>query len=220
MTIEDFVADISQHPRGSALLVTGNFKSDLASLEVQVSDKDIAAPCSMAGLKDMSCRLLPGRKPWLRDGRTCSMLHLSYELRSRTNYILGIDRLLHNVAVWDARHNIDHYLVLGFLCGAVPSVQLRYLGKRTRFIIKSLKTPDGINYLLPELWGGVPKPPWQEHPLQAWFSLETWRLVNIRIVAHRIRYGAQWSSRTLSRQIKASIQEDRRQMAAKARSVM
>ena len=42
-------------------------------------------------------------------------------MRSRTNYILGTDRrLFRNVAVRDPRHNLDHYMVLGFLPSAPP----------------------------------------------------------------------------------------------------
>ena len=45
------------------------------------------------------------------------------EVRSRTDYILGTDNhLFQNVAVLDARHNTDHYLVLGCLCGSAPAI--------------------------------------------------------------------------------------------------
>ena len=44
------------------------------------------------------------------------MLRRGREVRYRTDYVLGKDYcLLQNVLVWDARHNIDHYLVLGSL---------------------------------------------------------------------------------------------------------
>ena len=43
-----------------------------------------------------------------------SMLHFGQEARSQTDYILGTYRsLLQNVAVWDPRHNNNHYMVLG-----------------------------------------------------------------------------------------------------------
>ena len=69
-TILDVVADISQRVRGSALLVTGNFNSGLATPEGNVRDEAIASALSMAGLEDMSAHLTTRRKLWLRDGRT------------------------------------------------------------------------------------------------------------------------------------------------------
>ena len=55
-------------------------------------------------------------------------------------------------------------------------------------------------------------------PCQSWILMETWRLIEIRIAALQRKDGAQKSSRTLSREIKASLQEDWRQRAAKAGS--
>ena len=54
------------------------------------------------------------------------------EVRSQNNYILGTDsRLFQNVDIRDARHNTDHYLILGCLHRAVPAAQLCYLERRT-----------------------------------------------------------------------------------------
>ena len=69
-------------------------------------------------------------------------------MRSCTDYILGPYSLLfHHVAVWDARHNTDHYLVMGCLRGAVPDAHLRYFGKRTRFPIRPPATLDRIYFI-------------------------------------------------------------------------
>ena len=68
--------------------------------------------------------------------------------------------------------------------------------------------------------GAITKPPWKERPRQAWISTETWRLIDTSIVARQSKDGAQWSARILIHQIKASIQEDRRQRAAKSGSVV
>ena len=66
----------------------------------------------------MSAHFLPRHKPWFRYGRTWNILRGGREIRSRTDYILGTDRrLIQNMAVRDARHNIYHYLVLGCICG-------------------------------------------------------------------------------------------------------
>ena len=60
----------------------------------------------------------------------------------RTNYILGIDRcLLQNLAVQDARHNMYHYLVLGYLCDAAPDAHLCYHGENQLFPHQDSDTP-------------------------------------------------------------------------------
>ena len=51
------------------------------------------------------------------------------EVQSWTYYLLGTDhRLFQNVFVWDACHNIDHYLILGCLRGAAVTKHSHYLG--------------------------------------------------------------------------------------------
>ena len=95
------------------------------------------------GPEDMSGHFLPQHKPWLKDGHTWAMHESGREVRYRTKYILGIDsRLFQNVVVWYTRHNMDHYLVLGCLRIAAPDTHVRYLGRRTRFPIRPLSTPD------------------------------------------------------------------------------
>ena len=120
-------------------------------------------------------------------------------------YILGTDRrLLHNVAVRDARHNTDHYLVVGCLYGAAPAAHLRYLGKRMCFLVNPTTNMNGVDCQFAELRGGIPNPPRRERLRQAWISLETWRLINTRIASRR-----SWDqriSRTVSRTIKAILQ--------------
>ena len=111
------------------------------------------------------------------------MRRRGWEVRSRTNYILGTDcRLLQNVAVRDARHNTDHYLVLDCLHEAAPTVHSCHLRKRTCFPIKPPTTLDRVNRLFAELWEDISKPPRQERLLQVWISPETWCLINTRIV--------------------------------------
>ena len=128
-------------------------------------------------------------------------------MRSRTNYILGTDHfLLQNLAVRDAWHNTDHYLVLGCLHGTAPAAHSQYPGIHKSFPIKPLMTSDGINRLFAEIRGGVPKPYWKEHLHQAWISPETCHLINTSIAALWNR--DQRNSRALSRKIKTIIQED------------
>ena len=92
---------------------------------------------ALAGLKDMCGHFLLCHKTLLKDNRMWYMRCGGREVGSRITFILGIDRcLLQNMAVWDARHNMDHYLVLSCVCEATPAAHLPYLGKRTRFPIK------------------------------------------------------------------------------------
>ena len=82
------------------------------------------------------------------------------EVRSRTKYILGKDsRLFQNVAVQDARHNIDYYLVLVCLRRADPAAHLRNLGKRTRFPIRPPAPPDKAYRIFAELQESIPQAP-------------------------------------------------------------
>ena len=135
------------------------------------------------------------------------------EVRSRNDYILGTEsRLLQNVAVRDVRHNTDHYLVLGCLCGAEPSAHLRYLGKRTRFPVRPLATPDKVDRMFDELRGSIPKIPRQERQHRGWISLKTWSLIDTRMEA-RCRKD-QRSSRALAHAIKAALQGGRHRRAA------
>ena len=197
--------------------MASNFNANLAAPEGQVRDEEIAASMFMSGIEDMSGHFLPRRKPWLRNGRTWIMLRGGQEVRSCTNYLLGTYlRLLQNVTVWYARQNTDQYLVMGYLHRVMPDAHFLYLGKRTHFTIKPQNTPDGVDCLFTELWGGIPRPPWWERPHQAWISLEIWRLINARIAALRRKDGAHRGSRKLSRDIKARIHEYRRQRAVES----
>ena len=138
-------------------------------------------------------------------------------MRSRTNYILGIySCLFQNVAVRDASHNTDHYLVLGCFRGAAPAAHLHYLGRHTCFPIRPLETLDKIYRIFSELRWSIPRSLLQECHRQACISPETWSLIDTRIAARRRKY--QRSSRSLSCEIKAGIQEDRRRRAAESGS--
>ena len=86
-------------------------------------DEEIYVSLATARLEDMIDHFPPRRKPWLRNRQTWRMLRRGLEVRSRTDYILETDiRLLLNVSVQDAWHNRDHYMVLGCLCGATPTM--------------------------------------------------------------------------------------------------
>ena len=96
--------------------MVNDFNTDLAAPEGRARDEDISAAMAAARLEYLSWHFLPRHKLWMKDGRTWCMRRGGREVRSQTNYILGTYRhLLQNVAVRDARHNTDHYLVLGCL---------------------------------------------------------------------------------------------------------
>ena len=139
--------------RGAALLVVGYFNTNLAAPEGREWDEGIAAAMVEEGLEETSGQFLPRKNPWLKDGVIWAMHWSGQEMCSRTDYILGTDsRLLQNVAVRYARNNTDHYLVLGCLCGAAPDADLRYLGRSTRFPIRTPATQDRVDRMFVELW--------------------------------------------------------------------
>ena len=124
------------------------------------------------------------------------------------------------MVVWDLRHNIDHYPVLGFLRRSAPAAHSRYLRERNRFPLKPLKIPGGVNRLFAELQGVIPKPPCQERPRYVCISPETWQLIDTSIASLQSRDGTQGCVQTLSRKIKEKLQEDQRRRAAKAGSAV
>ena len=106
--------------------MVGDFNTNLAAPEGREQNKGVAAALAEEGLEDISRHFLPRHKLWLKDGRTRAIHRGGQEVRSRNNYILGIDSFLfYKVAVQDARHNTEHYLVLGCLHGAAPTTHLR-----------------------------------------------------------------------------------------------
>ena len=96
----------------------------------------------------------------MKDGRTWFMHRDVREVRSWTDYILFTgSNMFQNVAVWDARHNTDHYLVLGCLCRAAPDTHLLYLGKRTCFPIRPPANPENTDRIFAKLLRSIPSPP-------------------------------------------------------------
>ena len=83
-----------------------------------------------AGLEDMIFHFFPSLKPWSRDGHTWSMLIGGQEVRSSTDYLMGTDNCMFHQR--DTCHNLDHYVVLGYLRGAPAAEHLHYLGSKIR----------------------------------------------------------------------------------------
>ena len=219
LTIEDVVAAIGKRPQGSALLVVGDLNTDLAAPEGREQDKGIVEALEGEGLEDMSFHFLPRYKLWLKDSCTWAMRRGVWEVLSRTYYILGIGScLFQNAAVWDARHNTDHYLVLGCLRGAKPTTYSRYLGKRTRFPIRPKSKLNKAERMFAELQGAIPKPLRRERHRKEWIYPETWSLIDTSMEA--LRRKDQRSSQDLAREIKAAIQGDWRRRMAEAGSAV
>ena len=109
LTIENVMVAISQRPQGGALLVAGDFNTNLSAPKRWTRDEEIAVAMDTAGLENMSENFLPRKKLWLKESRTWCIHRGGWEVRSQTNYIMGTDcRLLQNVAVWGTRHNTDN----------------------------------------------------------------------------------------------------------------
>ena len=75
--------------------MAGDFNVNLLEPEGNQRIEDIAAALVTEGLEGMLEHFLLHQRSWCRDGRTCIMIRAGREVRSRTDYILGIDfRLL------------------------------------------------------------------------------------------------------------------------------
>ena len=130
--IESAVKAIKECPRGAELLVVGDFKVKLEDPQGDWKEEEIAEVLNMEGLEDMLDHFHPWRLPWCRYGREWRMVQEGEEVRSQTDYTLGTDRdLFRNVAVRDPQHNLDHYLVLGFILGSFLREHTKYLGRST-----------------------------------------------------------------------------------------
>ena len=117
-TIEDVAAAIRDQPYGSELLVAGDLNANLADPEVILQGKAIAYDLVASSLLDMGLHLLPQNKLWLQYRCTWRVRKYGQEVRSRTDYILGIYyRLFQDVDVRDLQHHSDHYMVLVCLRG-------------------------------------------------------------------------------------------------------
>ena len=115
-TIERVVTALGDQPRGTALVVAGDFNTDLGEMASDGRGTEIAAALMEAGVEDMTAHFLPRTRRWGRERQTWRIIRGGKVIRSQTDYLLGTDRsLFRNVAVRDPRHNSDHYMVVGKL---------------------------------------------------------------------------------------------------------
>ena len=139
------------------------------------------------------------------------MIREGREVRSRTDYILGMDcRLFGNVSVRDPRHNSDHYMVLGCLHSASLKEHARYLRGRKKPPLRPPTEPTRENTIFADLQRANPKPRAQEARKNAWISATMWRLVDERVSTRRDLEKYQALVRRLGRAIRMSLRTDRK----------
>ena len=86
------------------------------------------------------------------------MVCLVSELRSRTDYILGMDYcLFSNVPIQEPRHNSHHCMILDFLHSATLREHTNYLEHRMRLLLRPPTTPTREDELLTALRRAIPK---------------------------------------------------------------
>ena len=108
-TIERVVTALGDQPKGTALVVVGDLNTDLGDVDCDRRGAEIVAEITEAGLEDMAAHFLPRKRRWGRERRTWAMVRGGEAVRSRTDYILGTDRILfRNLAVRDPRYNSYH----------------------------------------------------------------------------------------------------------------
>ena len=113
LMMERVVKALQIQPRGAELLVAGYFNVNLATPEGDRRAEDIVATLATEGIEDMAKHFLPQDSRWCRVRRTWKILQNRREVLSHMDYILGTDRrIFRNFAVWEPRHNSDHYMVL------------------------------------------------------------------------------------------------------------
>ena len=216
-TIERVVEGLRERPKGAELLVKGDLNINIAALEGEWREEDIATTIATEVLEDMAPHFLPRKCWWCRDRRTWGMLRKGREVRSRTYYILGADRrLFGNVSVRDPHHNSDHKIVLGCLTSASLTEHNSYLGGRKRWPMRPPTKPTHVDKTFAALRRAAPKAQPRAARRNTCILEETWRLVDERVSALRDPRKGQALKRQLGRAVKASLAADRKQRADKA----
>ena len=72
-TIELVVTALGDQPRGTALVVAGDFNTDLGETASDRRGTEIAAALTEAGVEDMTAHFLPRKRRWGRERRTCPL---------------------------------------------------------------------------------------------------------------------------------------------------
>ena len=188
-TMERVSKAIRSKTRGAELLVAGDFNVDLAAPEGDQRAEYIATALATEVLEDLARHFLSRETRWCRDRRTGGMIIKGREVRSRTEYILGMDlRLLRNVAVRDPQNNSDHYMVLCCIPSAPLTETKQYLGGRKRWPVRPPRETTQTDELFVALRRAVPRAQPRKARRNAWISESTWRLIDKR-------FSARWDPR-------------------------
>ena len=173
-TIKRVIEALRERAKGAELLVGGDLNINFAAPEGDWREEYIVATIATDVLEDMAPRFLLQRRRRCWDRRTWGVLWKGREVRSRTDYILGTDRLLfRNVSVRYPWHNSDHYMVLGCLPRASLTDHNWYLGGREKLSLKPPTEPTREDEVFASLRRAVPKARVREARRNEWILKET-----------------------------------------------
>ena len=87
----------------------------------------------------ISTHFLLRHKYWARYVRTGCMIRQGREERSWTDYLMGTNsHLFRNAFVQDPQHDLEHFMVLGWLHGATQREHFIYLWQSRRFPLRPM----------------------------------------------------------------------------------
>ena len=87
------------------------------------------------------------------------MVWMGREVRSRTDYIMGMDlRIFSKMSVRDPRHNSDYYMIFGCLHIATLRDNTKYLGRLTRVPFRPPTASIIEECLFSDLQQAIPNP--------------------------------------------------------------
>ena len=105
-------------------------------------------------------------------------------VRSRTDYLLGADRIIfRNMSVQDPQNNTDHFMMVGCLRSAPEREHTQYIAGRRKSPLRPPTEPTREDGVFAALRRAVPKPHGRYRHKNEWISEETWRLINKRVSA-------------------------------------
>ena len=157
LSIKCIITTISQCPRGTNIMKSGDFNTYLARPKGNNRDEKITSALAEAVLEDTLSHFLLHCNSWKWVRRTWSMVHLGREVRSWMDYLLSMDHFIfRKIYVQEPRHNLDHYMILGCLNSTRENCQ--YPRQRTRPPLNPQETPTREEQISTELYKMDPKP--------------------------------------------------------------
>ena len=127
----------------------------------------------------------------------------------QTYYILDTERhLLRNICVQYPRKNLDHYLILGFLCITTLRENSKYIRRRMQPPLHPLETPTRDDHIIVDILKVVSKPKGWEERENSCILESTCRLIKKIVSVHQEPIQYQQLLRSLGRNNKARLQEE------------